>query len=168
MQPFDAPGHLRVADNGDCARVRRLAEAVLAQYGLTDDDMGDLEDIEAAYLAGGGTFLVLVDGDRLLGCGGLLPLGEDRSELRRMYLVNELRGKGLGKALLQRLLDDARQAGFSSVELTTAPALVEAIGLYRRAGFRAADGAGRGACSLFFTLGLADDGAGERAMGEGA
>lgn len=168
MQPFDAPGHLRVADNGDGAAIRRLTAAVLAEYGLVDDDTGDLDDIETAYVAGGGTFLVLVDGDRLLGCGGLLPLDGGRAELRRMYLVNDLRGKGLGKGLLQRLLDDARHAGFSSVELTTAPALVEAIGLYRRAGFRPADGAARGACSLFFTLSLANEGAGQRATGDGA
>ena len=54
MQPFDAPGRLRVADNGDGAAIRRLTAAVLAEYGLVDDDIGDLDDIETAYVADSG------------------------------------------------------------------------------------------------------------------
>lgn len=77
-------------------------------------------------------------GDGLLGVGGLKPLkgvaGE--VELKRMYVRPAARGLGAGRALLGRLVDDARAAGCSAVRLESATFMPEALALYRSAGFR--------------------------------
>jgi putative acetyltransferase len=135
--------HIRPATNRDADAVRQLVFGVLEEYGLSPDPDGtdaDLVDIEANYQRPGGLFDV-VEGDdgHIVGSVGLMPMeaGDRRvCELRKMYLVPGVRGRGLGKRLLERVLDRARQLGFVRVELETATPLVEAIGLYRRYGFR--------------------------------
>ena len=63
-------------------------------------------------------------------------MGDGVVELRKMYFRPEVRGRGLGAALLHRMLARAAEMGFERVHLETASALVEAIALYRRFGFR--------------------------------
>ncbi|MBT8493009.1 MAG: GNAT family N-acetyltransferase, partial [Deltaproteobacteria bacterium] len=57
-------------------------------------------------------------------------------ELRKMYLDSAMRGRGLGKRLLEHALSRARELGFRVVELETAAPLESAIALYQRYGFR--------------------------------
>jgi GNAT superfamily N-acetyltransferase len=131
---------LRAATNGDADEVRRLVFAVLEEYGLRGDPEGtdsDLDDVEGNYARAGGLFDVAVDdAGRIVGTVGLFPLREGVCELRKMYLLPEVRGKGLGRRLLDHALARARALGFRRVELETAGVLVEAIRLYERAGFR--------------------------------
>jgi ribosomal protein S18 acetylase RimI-like enzyme len=52
-----------------------------------------------------------------------------------MYVAPELRGKGIGRALLDRLEAEARVLGLARLVLETGSRQVEALALYRRAGF---------------------------------
>ena len=56
-------------------------------------------------------------------------------ELRKMYLAQSVRGVGLGKKMLHRLLAEAKKLGFQQVTLETASVLKNAIILYQGAGF---------------------------------
>ncbi len=131
---------LRPATNADAEAVRSLVFGVLGEYGLAVDPTAtdrDLFDIEAGYAARGGCFDVLVDeNDRIVGSYGLYPLREGACELRKMYLERAFRGRGLGKAIMMRALEQARALGFARVELETAAVLVEAISLYKFFGFK--------------------------------
>ena len=131
---------IRSATNADADAVRNLVFGVLDEYGLRAEHKGvdaDLFDLEANYIARGGMFEVVEDErGRLIGTVGLYPKGHGVAELRKMYLIPEARGQGIGKKLMDRLLDQARTLGFHRIELETASVLVEAIGLYRRYGFR--------------------------------
>lgn len=69
------------------------------------------------------------------GCGALRKLDGGRCELKRLYVRPAFRGRRIGEALLRRLLEDARSAGYRSVLLDTLPALDSALRLYRRFGF---------------------------------
>lgn len=134
-------GHaIRGAKASDAAAVREVVRAVLAEYGLPPDPGHtdrDLEDLEAFYFSRGGGFLVAVGPDgRIVGSCGVAPLERSTWELRKMYLRADARGHGLGKRLLARALAFVRSRGGKRVELETASVLVEAIGLYTRAGFR--------------------------------
>ncbi len=92
---------VRPATNADGERVRTLVFAVLEEFGLRPDPAGtdaDLEDIEASYTARGGLFEVLEDeGGRLVGTTGLYRLDAETCELRKMYFLPELRGRGAGR-----------------------------------------------------------------------
>jgi GNAT superfamily N-acetyltransferase len=93
---------------------------------------------------GNGIFIVALWSGRPIGCGALRPLREDAlvrelgpnvGELKRMYVAPEMRGKGIGRALLDRLEIEARALGFTRLVLETGTRQHEALALYERAGF---------------------------------
>lgn len=97
-------------------------------------------DAEVAGLPGkygrpaGRLLLASLDG-RPAGCVALRSLGEGSSEMKRMFVYPEFRGRGVGKALAVRLLDEARSAGYRTMRLDTGVRQLEAIALYERLGF---------------------------------
>ena len=113
---------------------------VLAEYGLKGEPGATdacLKDIEKNYLQPGGCFEVVTDvRGEIVGCYGLMPEGRGVCELRKMYLEPRVRGRGLGKALMDRALVKARELGFTRIELDTASQLKEAVALYEKYGFR--------------------------------
>lgn len=80
-------------------------------------------------------FIVRLD-SAALGCGGV-ALFDGYAEVKRMYVRPAARGRGLAKALLERIEDEARAAGKPVLRLETGPYQREAIGLYQRMGFTA-------------------------------
>lgn len=69
-----------------------------------------------------------------IGCGAVV-LGEEAGELKRMYVHPRGRGRGTGKALLERLEAEARRAACPVLRLETGPYQPEALGLYARQGY---------------------------------
>jgi len=131
---------LRSATNGDSDAIKKLVFAVLREYQLQPDPDGtdaDLNDIEISYLRSGGCFDVLVDSRGVIvGSVGLYPIDAATCELRKMYLLPQVRGQGQGKRLLEHALARAKEIGFRRMVLETASVLKDAISLYRRYGFR--------------------------------
>ena len=74
---------------------------------------------------------------RVAGCGGLQQVDAATAEIKRMWIDPTRRGLGLGRRLLAHLEDVARERGYRRVVLDTNGALVEAIAMYRRAGYEA-------------------------------
>ena len=70
-----------------------------------------------------------------VGCGGV-AMFDDYAEVKRMYTRPAARGRGVAKALLRKIEDEARRAGKSVLPLETGTYQQEAIGLYERMGFR--------------------------------
>ncbi len=130
----------RPGRTSDADALRALIFGILHEYGLPPSPDGtdaDLSDVEAAYARQGGWFEVLLGADQSpVGSVGLFPLRPGTWELRKMYLAAAERGRGLGRALLQRAMDEARRRGAVRITLETATALTEALRLYERAGFR--------------------------------
>jgi putative acetyltransferase len=129
---------------GDEHAVRALVFSVLEEFGLEPDPAGvdtDLDDLRGFYVEPGGMFDVLVDDDdAIVGTVGLAIVDAETGrgpagELRKMYLRPDHRGRGLGRAAMERVLAFARARGFSRVELETHSVLSDAIALYRRYGF---------------------------------
>lgn len=71
----------------------------------------------------------------VVGAGALKPVDDTTAEIKRMYIRPVARGNGLGRALLGRLLADARAEGFRTLRLETLALLTEAMELYRSFGF---------------------------------
>lgn len=82
----------------------------------------------------------------------------DVCELQKMYLKSEVRGKGFGRALLERCLVFARHRGYKICYLESLPELKDALRMYERSGFRYIDSrmgnTGYYGCSLFMTIEL--------------
>jgi putative acetyltransferase len=79
-------------------------------------------------------FIIRMD-DELAGCAGL-ALFSDFAEVKRMYIREGARGRGLAQALLRRLEQEALSAGLPRLRLETGERQRAAMRLYERAGFR--------------------------------
>lgn len=77
------------------------------------------------------------DGERLAGCGAIKHLDDMHGELKSMRAAPDYRGKGVGKAILLHLLEEARSRGYSRVSLETGrpEPFLPAQTLYRGHGF---------------------------------
>src|SRR4051794_13893229 len=82
-----------------------------------------------------GLFLVATLRSEPLGCGALKFHGDEPAELKRMWVAESARGLGIGRRLLAELEALAVENGVRTVHLETNRNLVEAIGLYRSAGY---------------------------------
>jgi putative acetyltransferase len=98
----------------------------------------DLNDIESSYISNNGFFGVVVHSEtnHIVGCFGLFPVNDSISELRKMYLLKETRGKGLGKFILDSAIHTAREKHYKKIILETISVLTTAIFLYKRYGFK--------------------------------
>jgi ribosomal protein S18 acetylase RimI-like enzyme len=71
-----------------------------------------------------------------LGCVALKRLdGTTTCEMKRLYVRPAARRLGLGKALVERIIEAAQQLGYAQMKLDTLPSLTQAFALYRRLGF---------------------------------
>jgi putative acetyltransferase len=101
-------------------------------------------------------FVIELDGE-VLGGAGVAPLDggdADVCELRKMYFLPALRGRGAGRAAITRCLDAARALGFGRCYLETLTGMDAAQKLYLANGFRRIDGAmgatGHHGCNRFY------------------
>ena len=95
----------------------------------------DLEDVQDHYFQKGGTFLVVLNGEQVIGSGALRKLDEKIVELKRMWLLEEYHGQGIGYRVILELFDFAREKGYSLVRLQTSPEQIRALAFYRKVGF---------------------------------
>lgn len=126
----------------DDAAVAAIIREVTASFGATgprysssDPEVGAMS---AAYDGARSACFVLEQGGRVLGCGGIAPLagGEpDVCELRKMYLLPEARGRGLGERMLRHCLEAARAHGYRRCYLETLSGMETAQKLYLKTGF---------------------------------
>lgn len=95
----------------------------------------ELLELEDHYKAPGGCILIAWADGMPAGCIAIRPFSDTRAELKRMYLRPAYRGVGLGKQLLDSIMEKAREAGYKSILLDTVPSMQQAIHLYKKAGF---------------------------------
>jgi putative acetyltransferase len=91
--------------------------------------------VEKLIAQGVAFFVIRYDGVAA-GCGGVMLVGNEYGELKRMYVRPKFRGLGLGKLLIEHLEQYARENGMPLLRLETGVHQAAAIGLYERAGFR--------------------------------
>lgn len=146
---------IKPADPSQGLSMQHLITSVLIEYGLTpdlQDTDADVLNIEQHYRADGGEFYAVYRDAELFGTMGIKNLGNGVCELRKMYLPKSVRGKGLGRFLLQLAQTEAQRLGFKSMQLETASLLKEAIALYEKNGFSRACGAPHvGRCDRIYT-----------------
>lgn len=79
--------------------------------------------------------VVLYDNDKAIGCGAFKPYDDITVEVKRMFVLPEYRGKGIGLAILTALEQWAAELGYKACILETGKKQPEAIQLYRKAGY---------------------------------
>ena len=82
-----------------------------------------------------GCLLIARHEEVVCGCIALGRLTEDIGEVRTLYVRPAFRGLGVGKKLVEALLDEAHKFGYSALRLDTLGFMESALGLYRGLGF---------------------------------
>ena len=75
------------------------------------------------------------DDSKAAGCIGLKRIDDTACEMKRLYVRPEFRGKDIGRILVQKIIDDAKEIGYSYMLLDTLPFLKSALHIYREFGF---------------------------------
>ncbi len=132
---------IRAATNDDIPSIKKVIFTCLKEYALPPEVNGkdsDLNNIEKNYFSANGFFGVVVNTntDLIIGTFGLFPINERICELRKMYLSKEVRGKGLGKIILNTAIDMAKEKHYKKIILETISPLTVAISLYKQSGFK--------------------------------
>jgi GNAT superfamily N-acetyltransferase len=83
----------------------------------------------------GGAFLLGRHAGEAVCCGGVKRLQDDVCELKRMYVVPALRGRGVARQTLHALEAEARRLGYEFARLDTGPKQLSARGLYEVEGY---------------------------------
>lgn len=127
----------------DDPQMAAIVRQVLTEYGANRPGFAwadpELDHLSQAYRADNAVYYVITSDGRVVGGGGIAPFAceyEQVCELQKMYLLPDYRGQGLGKQLIQKLLDVASAYGYRGCYLETFDAMREAIGLYKRSGFQ--------------------------------
>jgi putative acetyltransferase len=153
--------HLRPITSDDDPAVARIIRSVMPEFGASGEGFAindpEVDWMSRAYAIPRAAYFVIESGGRVLGGGGVAPLeggDPDTCELRKMYFLPELRGRGAGAVLMARCLDAARAFGFRRCYLETLRGMTGARKLYERSGFRLIDGpmgaTGHGGCNTFY------------------
>jgi len=127
-------------------------------FAIHDDEV---DNMYATYTKGRAAYFVCEDKGELLGGGGIGPLiggSDDTCELKKMYILPNGRGRGLGEQLLTKCLESARELRYENCYLETFNTMTRAMKLYERRGFRRLPGplgnTGHFACDTFYFLKL--------------
>ena len=147
---------IKVSDNEELAALLRsiLIEMGVPKVGTAYADKA-LDCMYETYDVDQAEYFVIEEEGKLLGGAGIAALANYDGpvcELQKMYISASLRGKGVGKQLMDVCLDFAKTSGFEQVYIETMPYMEAAQKLYKKSGFKYIDGpmgcTGHNACPI--------------------
>jgi GNAT superfamily N-acetyltransferase len=130
---------LRKLQDEDIQSTLVLIREYVAWIGMDLSFQGIAEELETfphAYAEPWGSFLVAIDSRKVVGCVGLRRLDRDTCELKRLFVRDSHKGRGIGQQLLTRIIEEAWAKGYRRMRLDTLPKMGEAQRLYTLWGFR--------------------------------
>jgi ribosomal protein S18 acetylase RimI-like enzyme len=125
------------ADEIEMARLlfREYADGLDVDLSFQNFDE-ELATLPGGYASPDGRLMLAWDGAESAGCVALRRFAEGVGEMKRLYVRPAWRGTGLGRALAEAVIAEARAAGYATLRLDTLPAMTTAQRLYRALGFR--------------------------------
>lgn len=138
--PVDSPNAIEIrplALGYDTTPFRTLNEEWITRYfTLEAKDREILNDPVHSILLKGGHIFMAYAAAEAVGCVALIPIRDGVYEISKMAVSPHLRGRGIGRRLLQHAIAQARRLGASSLFLGSNTRLKDAVHLYESVGFR--------------------------------
>ncbi len=132
---------MRMMQPGNAAQwetVRDLFREYWVSFGFSPCFQGfeaEVAGLPGAYAPPGGALAVALIGDQAAGCVALRRFDAERGEAKRLYVRPGFRGRGVGRALLDWVIGEARAIGYREIVGDTMPEMAVALEMYDRAGF---------------------------------
>lgn len=136
---------IRVEREDDIEIIREL---FLEYFDWLDNDAcfenfeDEVTELPGEYVPPEGQILLAREDDWPIGCVALRKFQEGVCEMKRLYVRDDYKGKGIGKTLIVRLIEEARNLGYKKMVLDTLPFMQQAIHLYQAFGFKEIDAYG--------------------------
>lgn len=134
--------NIRPIQTADDAAVAMLIRDVLTEFGANKPGTAYFDEstdhLSTLFEHPKSAYWVLVEGDKICGAAGIFPtagLPDSTCELVKLYLYPQARGKGLGKLLVERCFEKAKELGFTQIYLESMPELSQAVAMYEKLGF---------------------------------
>ena len=128
---------IREFQPGDGAAFRELNEWwIVRHFAMEPKDEFTLNNPQSAILDRGGRIFFAVHSGERVGCCALLAMGPGEFEVAKMAVAESCHRAGIGRRLLETVIEEARSAGATRLYLETNRKLEPAIRLYERLGFR--------------------------------
>ncbi len=131
---------------GDNAEVAKVIRAVMVEMGMPKVGTAyadkALDHMYENYHVPHADYFLVVEEGKITGCAGIAQLENYEGnicELQKMYFLQEARGRGIGKRMMQVCLDRAREYGYEKVYIETMPYMIAAQELYKKSGFEYID-----------------------------
>ena len=121
-----------------CPAAQALIAALNAELSATYPEQGachfrlDLDEVAP----GRGAFLMATRAERPVGCGAFRRIDDTSAEVKRMYVIPDERGKGVGRSIVDALESEANRLGLPRLVLETGVRQHATMALYHRLGFR--------------------------------
>lgn len=138
---------IRLVQAGDNAVLAEIIRNSLLEFGAAkpgtvyyDETTDHL--FQMFNQAEGSCYFVIIQNGQVCGGAGIYPtsaLPEGTCEFVKLYLHNTVRGKGLGKLLMDRCEQAAKEMGYRNIYLETMPELKVAVPLYEKMGYNYLD-----------------------------
>ncbi|MCF8237012.1 MAG: GNAT family N-acetyltransferase [Saprospiraceae bacterium] len=155
------PIQIRQMISSDNPVIAMIIREVMTSYSLVGEGYSimdpEVDHMFEQYVREGSNYWVLESEGDVLGGGGYGPLagGETHQcEVKKMYFLPALRGLGWGGRLLEKILTEARNIGYTYAYIETVQQLREANQLYRKYDFQPLEGplgkTGHGACDVWY------------------
>jgi len=96
----------------------------------------ELANLPGDYVRPTGCLLLAIYKGQSVGCVGLRKLSDGVCEMKRLYVREQFRGLGLGRALAEAIIQEARKSGYKYMRLDTVPSMEVARALYISVGFK--------------------------------
>lgn len=135
---MDAFEIVDACEGAACDEFRRLCEEYAASLPFSLCFQGfetEMRSLPGKYGPPTGRMYVARIGGTAVGCAAIREIATGVAELKRMYVRQAARGRGVARAIAQRLIADARSIGYERMKLDTSADMYEAQKLYRSLGF---------------------------------
>jgi GNAT superfamily N-acetyltransferase len=129
---------IAAAGKADLAQVASLFGQYAASLPVDLNRQGfaaEIAHLPGPYAPPDGALLLACREGGVLGCIALKRLAPEVAEIKHLYVVQQGRGLGVGKALVAAILKEAARLGYREIKLDTLPHMTQAIALYRGFGF---------------------------------
>jgi len=136
----------RNIEKRDNAEIAELIRSVFREFGIARPGTvyfdPTTDDLYTLFQKPGSVYWIAEDNGKIIGGCGIYPtenLPEGCGELVKLYLDPSYRNKGIGRQLMEKSMNSAKQLGYKQLYLESLPELGRAISLYEREGFRFID-----------------------------